>query len=439
MTRRRIFWLWLPLALSFTFMMLEGPSVHAAIGRLEDPARNLAAFGLVMSLSLIIESPVIMLLSTAIALTRDTQSYRALRRFTLLLMGSLTLLTALVAWTPLYDLVVENILGIPAQISATALPSFRIMLLWTAAIGWRRFYQGILVRQAQTKWLSYGTAIRLLSTIGTAFALVRWGSLSGAEVGACALMVGVLSEALAIYLFALPVVRRSYPLEASASAQPLTLPAILHFHLPLATTSLLTLVVQPLTAAALARMAFPTLTLAAWPVVFSTLLVLRGWGLALQETTVAQASEPNALPAIQSFTWLVAGATTLATLVLSFTPLLDLHLQYVMSLEPELWAYVRLGLQLSVLLPALTALTSWLRGLIVAARRTGLIYQGMGVNLLLNVAVLILGVATGLPGVPVAAVGLLLAISAEYLFLRWRYAVLTQERVVAAIGEVAVG
>jgi len=438
MTRRRIFALWLPLAVSFTLMMLEGPSVQAAIARVANPARNLAAFGLVLSISLIIESPVIMLISTAIALVKDTQSYRALRNFTLMLIGSLTLLTALISWTPLYDLVVTGILGIPEDISATARPALRIMLLWTAAIGWRRLYQGLLVRHGKTARVSYGTAIRLVSAIGTAIVLVRWSSLSGAEIGAWALMVGVIAEAIATYLFALPVVRRAYLTQAQASANPLTMRSILQFHLPLATTSLLALAIQPITAAALARMEQPTLTLAAWPVVFTTLLVLRGWGMALQETTVAQSAEPSAWQPLRDFTLIVAAATTLATALLAFTPLLDLHLHSVMSLEPELWGFVRAGLQLSLLLPALTALISWLRGLLVAARKPAAVYQGMGINVVINGVMLMVGVAFDLPGIPTAALALSLAITIEYVYLRRRYTTLTRNQGVATVGEPAV-
>ena len=70
-TIRSIFVRWFPLALSFELMMLEGPFVQSAIGKLPNSSLNLAAFGLCMGLSLIIESPVIMLLSTAIALVHN--------------------------------------------------------------------------------------------------------------------------------------------------------------------------------------------------------------------------------------------------------------------------------------------------------------------------------------------------------------------------------
>lgn len=435
MTRRRIYWLWLPLAISFTLMMLEGPIIQAAIARLGDPALNIAAFSLVLSISLIIESPVIMLLSTAIALVRSPHSYRALRGFVNALNAGLTLLTALVAWTPLYGLIVEGVLGIPTPIMAAARPGLQIMLLWTAAIGVRRFYQGILVRHSRTRLVSYGTAIRLVSIAATAAGLVLWSRLPGVQVGAIALMVGVLAEALVIYLFARPLVREEYLRGQPSAEPPLTTGAILRFHMPLAATSLLTLAVQPLTAAALARLALPNETLAAWPVIFSLLMVLRGWGMALQETTVAQAHDQRALRPLRDFTLIVAVLTSLATALLALTPLLDLYLGGVIGLEPVLWQYVHTGLLLLILLPGLTALTSWLRGLLVAAGTTSSVYRGMGVNLAVNSALLGLGIVLRLPGIHVAAIAVLMATVIESLYLLRRYTIRGRQQAAPALAK----
>ena len=422
MTRRHVFWLWLPLALSFTLMMLEGPTIHSAIARLPDPALSLAAFGAIFGISLIVESPVIMLISTAIALARDAQSYRALRSFMIGLNVGLTLITAAIAFTPLFDLVMGRILGMPPAIVAAGRPAYQIMLFWIAAIGWRRFYQGILVRYGRSNRVSYGTAIRLLSTIGVAFGLVYWTETPGANVGALAVMAGVLSEAIATHLMAMGVVREKLLPNTASADRPLTQRQILAFHAPLAGTSLLTLMVQPVTAAALARLPLPGQTLAAWPVIFSTMLVLRGWGMALQETTVAQAKDERMLPPLREFALIVAVATSAITALLSLTPLLDLYLRRVITLEPELSSFVRLGVQLSIFLPALTALTSWMRGLMVAGGATGNVYRGMMVNLVVNVAGLLLGILLRLPGIPVAAVALICATTLEYGYLRRRLA-----------------
>ena len=416
-----LFRLWLPLAVSFELMMLEGPVIQAAIGRLPEPALALAAWGLTMSLSLLIESPVIMLLATAIALVRDRDSFLALKTFTLRLAAGCTLLTALVAFTPLFDLITgPAVMGQPPEIAAQARPAMQIMLLWTGAIAWRRFFQGVLVRYGQTFLVSWGTAIRLAVVCAIAFLLVRQ-HLPGAVLAAVVIMGAVLSEAAASTLFARPLVRRLRE-EAAApddpTSPPLTQRAILRFHTPLAATTLLTLLAQPMTAAALARLPHPGATLAAWPLVFMVLLVLRGWGLSVQEITVAQARRgTHSADTLRRFAWLVGAVTSGAAVLLAATPLLAGYLIHLLRAPADLHPYVRVGVAVGALSPLLTTLGSWARGLLVAAGRTGDVYRGMGVSLATHAALLVLGIVLQLPGIPVAAVSFSVALVAEYLYL----------------------
>ncbi len=480
---RQIFALWLPLAVSFELMMLEGPAVQGAMGRLPDPKLNLAAWGLVISLSLLIESPVIMLLATAIALVQDADSYQALRRFMLRLAVGCTLLTALVAFTPLFDYVAIHLMGQPAPIVHIARPGMQIMLLWTAAIAWRRFYQGVLVRSGQTRRVSWGTAIRLTAAVGTASLLAGWGHLGGVQVGAVAIMTAVITEALATTAFALPVARRqllrgetgerrkekvgegafapvgleartntqtlrgasAYPARTTAlleddavlqedyaapqsddfvteiplPATPLSQRAIWQFHAPLAATTLLTLLAQPLTAAALARLPAPVATLAVWPVVSIVLLVMRGWGLALQEITVSQAKNPDARPALARFALMVGIVTSLVTIVLAASPLLDMYLGRVLHLPADLWGYAHVGVGVGVLLPLITALGSHTGGLLVAGGQTQYRYRGMAINLATHVSLLVVGVILRWPGMPLAASAFTCAACAEYIYLAY--------------------
>ena len=421
-----IFRLWLPLAISFELMMLEGPSVQGAIGRLPAPTLNLAAWGLAFSLALLVESPVIMLLATAIALVRDEDSYKALRLFVVTLMGACTLLTALVAFTPLFDLIAAHIMGQPAPIVAAARPALQIMLLWTAAIAWRRLYQGVLVRAGQTRLVSLGTAVRLTVTIAVAGSLLRWGHRPGVEVGAITLMAAVIMEAIAVTWFALPIARQHLLGRHSPEAVPLTQAAIFRFHTPLAATTLLTLLAPPLTSAALARLAAPHQTLAAWPVASMLLLVLRGPGLALQEIAISQSRRPEARPALRRFTTMVGLVSMAIALLLALTPLLDLYMGAVLHLPYELRTFVRVGVVLCSPLPLLTALGSWARGVLVASGRTSAVYRGMGINLTIYGAVLLTGIGFGLPGMAVASAAFLLSAGLEYLYLV-RLAVQPQE------------
>ena len=421
--------LWLPLAISVELMMLEGPAVQGAMGRLANPQISLAAWGLTMSLSLLIESPIIMLLSTAIALVRGRNSYLALRRFMLGLISGCTMVTAFVAFTPLFDFIAGRLMGQPQQIIEAARPAMRIMLLWTAAIGWRRFYQGILIQQGQTRKVSWGTAIRLGAATSVAVSLAAWGRFPGAVVGAIALMAAVVTEAIATSAFALPVVRRFVLTNAETAGSPnaprndtptnslLTQADIWRFHLPLAATTLIMLAAQPVTSAALARLPHKEATLAAWPVVYLILLIMRAGGFALQEITISQATKPEARHALQSAAILVGTATTLFAALVAFSPLLDTYLGQVIHAPRELWPYIRHGVALGLLLPLLTALGSWARGLLVAAKATNLVYRGMGLNVTTHGILLVIGVALRWPGMTVAALAFTCAALIEFGFL----------------------
>ena len=68
---------WWPLATSWLLMTVEMPLISAAMARLAFPEINLAAYGgVVFPISLIIESPIIMLLAVSTALSKDRDSYK---------------------------------------------------------------------------------------------------------------------------------------------------------------------------------------------------------------------------------------------------------------------------------------------------------------------------------------------------------------------------
>src|SRR5512139_1627414 len=123
---------WWPLAGSWLLMGAELPALSAVVARLADPETNLAAYGgVIFPLALIIESPIIMLLAASTALSKDMASYLKIRRFMMISGALLTMLHVLIAFTPLYYVVVVNILGVPQEIVEPARLGLMIMLPWT--------------------------------------------------------------------------------------------------------------------------------------------------------------------------------------------------------------------------------------------------------------------------------------------------------------------
>jgi hypothetical protein len=159
---RRIIRTWWPLAASWMLMAAELPALSAVVARLSDPSINLAAYGgVVFPLALIVESPILMLLSASTALSKDWASYRKIWRFMMATGAVMTGVHVLIAFTPLYYVVVRGILGVPEAIVEPARMGLMIMTPWTWSIAYRRYHQGVLIRFGHSKAVGAGTAVRL--------------------------------------------------------------------------------------------------------------------------------------------------------------------------------------------------------------------------------------------------------------------------------------
>jgi progressive ankylosis protein len=422
MRQRDIFLFWLPLFASWLLMTAEGPIVSAAINRLPDEVIMLAAQGIVVSLAITIESPIINLLATATALVRDDQSFRVVRRFTVHWAIALTVVSVAVAFTPLFDLVVFGWLNTPAEIGRWVRPGMQIMTLWSAAIAWRRFLQGALIHFGYTRVVAWGTAVRLLASGGTAIGLAVASDWPGVVIGASALMAGVVAEAAYATVAIRPLRRNELGPGAPADGDepPLQYRDLFWFHLPLAATALLTLLAQPLVTLSLARLDNPTLSLAAWPLIFQVVLMARAGAMALPEAVIALTRGPETYAPVRRFSLTLAAVSVAGMVLFALTPLLTIYLYQLQDAEPAVAGLARYGTRLFLLYPALFVLVAWLRGLLINSRATRPVNVGMAINLLITAAFLALGVAMRWPGITSAAVALYLAIVAELLYLTWQ-------------------
>lgn len=421
LTLSRITRTWWPLAASWLLMGAELPVLSAVVARLADPEINLAAYGgVVFPLALIIESPVIMLLAASTALSKDGASYRKIWHYMMAAGALLTALHVLVAFTPLYYVVVRGILGVPEAIIEPARIGLMIMTPWTWSIAYRRFNQGVLIRFGHSRSVGVGTVIRLTADMAVLAIGLAVGTIPGIVVATVAVAAGVVSEAIFAGIRVRPVLRVELCVQPPVEP-PLTYAAFFAFYIPLVFTSLLTLLAQPIGSAALSRMPEALPSLAVWPVVTGLVFMARGLGIALNEVVVALLDEPDARPALRRFTLLLALGTTGVLALVAATPLSRLWFQNVSALSPELAALARLGLWVALPMPALSTLQSWYQGAILHSRRTRGITESVAIFLAASAAVLVAGVAWGgLTGLYVGLAGMVVATLAQTVWLWWR-------------------
>ncbi|MEN8242191.1 MAG: hypothetical protein ABFS17_09745 [Chloroflexota bacterium] len=394
-------------------MSFETPFINAAMARLNQVDRMIAAFGIVYAISLIIESPVISLLPTSTALTKSKQNYCTIRRFTIHLMLITTALHFLIAWTPLFDLVIIRWMKTPEELIELVRLGLKIMVFWSASIAYRRFRQGILIRNGLTKFISQGTILRLIGSAGTALGLATLSDLPGIAVGSFALTTGVIFESFFIHLVSRKEIKKLSPnVEGHLSYLELV-----KFQTPLALSNIIYLAASPLITTALARGPNPIEDLAVWPVLNSMLFVMRAPAVALPEAIIALYQGPEKEKPLRQFSQLVGAGLSGFLLIVSTTSLAVVYFTDLIGISPALTRVAIPAAQAGILLPILTALMYYYRGILTAQKLTVPITLGMVVELLVMAVVLFGGVYLGYSGVLVAVIALTAGITADALLL----------------------
>jgi len=420
LTYKKIFYFWLPLAATWIMMSVEGPFLAALIARSSEPKFNLAAYGVAYSLALIIEAPIIMIMSASIALVKNRQSFFKLRNFTYAANGLITLVMLIVIAPPVFYFITEDLIGLPVEVSKLTHIATIILIPWPGAIGYRRFYQGILINHNLTRRVAYGTVIRLLSMSLCATILFVSDFVEGVVVGAASLSFAVIMEAIAIRFMVRTTIKKIKS-EDSSSEQDLTYKEINKFYYPLALTSFIGLGVQPLVTFFVGQSRMAIESLAVLPVVTSFVFVFRALGLSYQEVIIALIGEKK-----EKFKPLLNFALALAVILVSvlalfaFTPLADFWFITVSGLSEPLAEFAHLPLMIMFFFPALTVLISIQRGVLVAARNTKPITGGTITEFVTIVIIMMILISNiNLVGAVAAVIALVMGRLASNIYLMY--------------------
>ena len=417
LSQRYIFRFWLPLAIMWLMMAVEQPILAGIIARMDEPVQQLAAFGITFSLALLIESPIIMLLTASTALAKGKQSYGQLLRFTNLISGAITVFHLVFALTPAFSWFVGTVIGAPEELVEPSRQAFLLMFPWTAAVAYRRLWQGVMIRFGKTDQVGLTTIVRLIATGGIALAGLFWGFLPGAALAGLALSAGVIAGAAAAYIWARPILRGPLSQPEPASEQ-ISMRYLLDFYIPLALTNIINFIGRPLLTFGLSRSLLALESLALWPVLLSLAFLFRSVGFAYQEVVVALIDDEQSFLALRRFALMLGVVASALLFLLAVTPLNDLWYGRISGLMPDLVDLSRLPTLFIAFTPAAAVIIAWQRGVLVNARRT----RPITVAVVLNLTVLITAMWLGMQflpvvGVTIAAAAYMLSILAETGFL----------------------
>lgn len=413
-----IFLFWLPLGVMWLMMAAEQPLLTAVIARMPEAAVNLAAFGVVFAIALVAESPIIQMLSAATALTGNRWDYGMLLKLLHILALALTALHALVAFTPLYDLIVGGLLNVPENVLETSRVPFAVMAPFSAAVGYRRFWQGTLIRHGKTWIVPISILVRLVAVAAILLAGSRNTELSGAMLAALALSGGVIVAAVTAGIMNRIMVVPGLP-EPAEDEERLGWHGLLEFYVPLSLTTVVFLAARPMVTFGIARSQMPELSLAVWPVINAFMFLFNSLALSYQEVAIALLKQNRAnYRKLSRFTIGMAAALSSGMLLISVSPLRTIWFSQVSGLTPDLLALVPVPLLLLCVVPALVTVRSFSRARYVTRSRTRVLTAGAVVFTIVLFALVFTGpLVVSLPGAVIAAFAMVVANAAENGYL----------------------
>ena len=404
-------------------MAIEQPAIAAVVARMSDAKLQLAAFGFTFSMALFIEGPVIQMLAAGTAVADSHENYKRLLRLMHVIGWSATTFHAFLCIPAVFRVFSVGFIGIPEELVNTSRLTLVSMLPWTTAVGYRRLWQGVLIRHGRTNIIPITMTIRL----AVSFATLAWGFttniLSGAVLGGVALSLGVIAGAISAWIYVRPVVKKmpSASDTETGSFGLMSWSAMFVFYIPLALTNFINLGARPIMQMGLARGPMPLESLAIWPVTMGYIFLYSSFSLSTQEVVIARLDGPEARRSLVRFaSWLAAIIGGIYIIVLA-TPLWRIWLSDVSGLPDDLTALSALPLVLSFPVIPLYAFISLYRGALVRLRRTREVTIGVAINVTVLLGALFIGVAVlPFPAISTVSAAYAMAYIAEFIYLATR-------------------
>jgi len=363
----------MPLTFTWVMMSCEGPLLTALIARLPNEKYNLAAFGVTWAIALLVEAPVIPILSTTAALLSDFGAYQKIKRFIYSLNLLTTLMMLVVSIPAVFSFIAYKILSLEPEIATRAHAAFTWMLPWPAAIGYRRFYQGVLIRHNRTDRVAKGTIIRLSSLALTAFGLFKFSGLDGASIGGISLAAAVTLEGVASRIMAEPVLKQFYQSapSSSQSASSLSYASLIRFYIPLTLTIIIGIGMGPISTFAVSHSERSLDSLAVLPVLNAFLFLIQSLALGIQETVIVLCGDKfENIGILRRFAKRIAYFLVGALFVVYITPLAHLWFSGVAGLSEELSFLTCSAFAIAIPLPLMNVSNSFLQAILMKAKRT---------------------------------------------------------------------
>lgn len=430
-TLRVAYRFFVPLIFMTELNMISKSVINAALARSEDQNVTLAAFHVAFTLYFALTSSTEVCGLIALSYLRAKRVLGRLVRFMALIVAVPWCVAQALVFTDLGVWAYGDLFGASDAVVAQAQAATFILSLSAPFLIVRSICFGLILMHRRTIFITIATFVRLASLAVSLLILPKL--LSGAAVGAAALVICMVMETSVALLFARRLFRE-LPTGTEPDSEPLpSYGQQWRFSWPLMLNASAELGVVTAISIFLGMLADPDLALAAFNIVYGLVSLLMSPMRNLVQTAQTLVRSLADRRPLFVFSLHLIGFFGSLGFVLFHTPLSDLVLSGAMGLKPELQAYCAPALKLAFLMAAAWAWSALFRGLLAGGRNTTMLAASglsrIAVAALMSSTVLVFADANG---AVVGTIGWMAGFAAEATLLALQLRRIDARRNVAA-------
>ncbi len=183
-----------PLSTSSILRQTSRPLLNAGIAAALLPRASLAAWPVAWGLATLVAGPAWSLQQLTTALAKNESSYRRVRDFGLALSASLSAILAVIAFTPLYSMIMGGIYNLSPELQELARPAIQMLAFLPLVMGLQSVLRGLLIRAGWTAQVRTAMWINVSVLAITLLVGALSGTLNGVTLAALATLTGGFAE-----------------------------------------------------------------------------------------------------------------------------------------------------------------------------------------------------------------------------------------------------
>ena len=387
---RQIFAFYWPLVLTSQMMTLAHPIINAALGRSDDAIVQLAGYGVGFGLAVFLNSPLFPFQSIVATMGVGTRARRDLIVRGLALGVFICAVDLAIALSPLGDALISRFMGSTPPVAKLARQIILVQAPIPLLLPLRSLAWGIIMRHRNTRIISQATGLRLALLSIVVFAFAGRDYLPPAVVGGASMTLAILIETIYSGLRATRLARRNAAGINEQEDERVDWGRFARFMGPLMVSTVSWSAMRPLLNAIVGRTVDPDLAQGGLGFVFPLVILMASPLWALQNTTLVLVRDRGDFRRIMRFASVAIAIMVGVIGVWVWTPLRDVLLTGIFSLEPDKAAYVTLAVMLIPYQPIPLGLRSVSQGFLMNRRRTGIVAIA---SLVKTALIVILGLA----------------------------------------------